>query len=210
MPRVRRCHLEWGGVVCRIGRTPWHCAHSLLRPCGRWWLAANSNFLLLGGPLCPPRLKRTEISWWVFVVAHIYLHLFCSTGRTADCCLLMCLRGRLQESCWFHRLKAGWNYCGMLEPLCAPKVIKKRERESNRSIDLSASSTHIWHQLKARSNRTAPYCKRWQVSAPAAYLSTPYELVALSASAVHIKMPQAPSSEVDGSWIICFGLLKGG
>lgn len=210
MPRVRRCHLEWGGVVCRIGRTPWHCAHSLLRPCGRWWLAANSNFLLLGGPLCPPRLKRTEISWWVFVVAHIYLHLFCSTGRTADCCLLMCLRGRLQESCWFHRLKAGWNYCGMLEPLCAPKVIKKRERESNRSIDLSASSTHIWHQLKARSNRTAPYCKRWQVSTPAAYLSTPYELVALSASAVHIKMPQAPSSEVDGSWIICFGLLKGG
>lgn len=207
MPRVRRCHLEWGGVVCRIGRTPWHCAHSLLRPCGRWWLAANSNFLLLGGP---SRLKRTEISWWVFVVAHIYLHLFCSTGRTADCCLLMCLRGRLQESCWFHRLKAGWNYCGMLEPLCAPKVIKKRERESNRSIDLSASSTHIWHQLKARSNRTAPYCKRWQVSTPAAYLSTPYELVALSASAVHIKMPQAPSSEVDGSWIICFGLLKGG
>lgn len=54
VPRVRRCHLEWGGVVCRIGRTPWHCAHSLLRPCGRWWLAANSNFLLLGGPLCPP------------------------------------------------------------------------------------------------------------------------------------------------------------
>lgn len=204
MPRVRRCHLEWGGVVCRIGRTPWHCAHSLLRPCGRWWLAANSNFLLLGGPLCPPRLKRTEISWWVFVVAHIYLHLFCSTGRTADCCLLMCLRGRLQESCWFHRLKAGWNYCGMLEPLCTPKVIKKREKESNRSTDLSASSTHIWHQLKARSNRTAPYCKRWQVSTPAAYLSTPYELVALSASAVHIKMPQAPSSEVDGSWIICF------
>lgn len=107
---------------------------------GGWRLIPTSYSLEV--PYAPPRLKRTEISWWVFVVAHIYLHLFCSTGRTADCCLLMCLRGRLQESCWFHRLKAGWNYCGMLEPLCAPKVIKKeREKATGASTYLPAALT---------------------------------------------------------------------
>lgn len=96
MPRVRRCHLKWGGVVCRIGRTPWHCALSLLRPCGRWWLAANSNFLLLGGPFCPPSPEAhwNQLSSWND-----------RSGASAGLCLLGALR---EEKCpaWYPGLSS--------------------------------------------------------------------------------------------------------
>lgn len=102
---------------------------------GGWRLIPTSYSLEV--PYAPPRLKRTEISWWVFVVAHIYLHLFCSTGRTADCCLLMCLRGWLQESCWFHRLKACWSH------YVRRKWLKKRERKQQEHRLIYQQHSHL-------------------------------------------------------------------